>query len=65
MNQEDAKYDDPLKNLVGQTAFLKKESIQDKNNLDLRKHEIYDNTYYIHNNKIRLLEIRMNSSLTF
>jgi hypothetical protein len=32
---------------------------------NLKKHEIYDNTYYIPNNKIRMLEIPINSSLTF
>lgn len=31
----------------------------------LRKHEIYENTYYIPNNKVRVLEIPMNSSLSF
>lgn len=30
-----------------------------------RDHEIYDNTYYIPNDKLRLLEIPMNSNLFF
>ena len=30
-----------------------------------RDHEIYENTYYIPNDKLRLLEIPMNSNLTF
>jgi len=30
-----------------------------------RDHEIYNNTYYIPNDKLRLLEIPMNSNLTF
>ena len=30
-----------------------------------RNHEIYDKTYYIPNDKLRLLEIPMNSSLVF
>lgn len=30
-----------------------------------RDHEIYDNTYYIPNDKLRLLEIPMNSNLSF
>lgn len=34
-----------------------------KNNL--RKHEIYDNTYYIPNTKVRILETPMSSSLSF
>lgn len=34
-----------------------------KNNL--RKHEIYDNTYYIPNTKVRILETPISSSLTF
>ena len=32
---------------------------------NLKKHEIYDNTYYIPNNKVRVLEIPMSSSLVF
>ena len=36
---------------------------QSKNNL--RKHEIYDNTYYIPNTKVRILETPMSSSLSF
>jgi len=36
-----------------------------KQSENLRKHEIYDNTYYIPNNKIRVLETPMASSLTF
>lgn len=35
-----------------------------KNN-NLRKHEIYDNTYYIPNTKVRILETPMSSSLSF
>jgi hypothetical protein len=31
----------------------------------LRKHEIYENTYYIPNSKVRILETPMSSSLTF
>lgn len=31
----------------------------------LRKHEIYDNTYYIPNTKVRILETPMSSSLSF
>ena len=30
-----------------------------------RDHEIYENTYYIPNDKLRLLEVPMNSSLRF
>lgn len=31
----------------------------------VKKHEIYENTYYIPNNKVRVLETPMSSSLTF
>jgi len=34
-------------------------------NNNLRKHEIYDNTYYIPNTKVRILETPMSSSLSF
>ncbi len=40
-------------------------TMKKKKSENLRKHEIYDNTYYIPNNKIRVLEIPMASSLTF
>jgi hypothetical protein len=40
-------------------------SSKPKKSENLRKHEIYDNTYYIPNNKIRVLEIPMSSSLNF
>lgn len=42
---------------VGRGAELKKSGKRD--------HEIYDNTYYIPNDKLRLLEIPMNSNLLF
>lgn len=34
-------------------------------NSNFRQHEVYEDTYYIPNNKLRLLEIPMNSSLNF
>lgn len=39
--------------------------IQDKKKEGKRDHELYSDTYYLPNDKIRLLEIPVNSSLTF
>ena len=50
--------------MIGASAIPRSSSAQTKAQ-NLRKHEIYDNTYYIPNNKIRLLDIPMNSSLAF
>lgn len=40
-------------------------SYQIKNKKGKRDHEVYKDTYYIPNDKLRLLEIPMNSSLFF
>lgn len=50
--------------MIGSSAIPRSNAPQIKSQ-NLRKHEIYDNTYYIPNNKIRLLDIPINSSLTF
>lgn len=50
--------------MIGTTA-VSKSALSKNDRLNLRKHEIYDNTYYIPNTQIRLLEISMNSSLSF
>ena len=39
--------------------------LQMGNNAEKRTHEIYDNTEYIPNNQLRLMEIPINSSLFF
>lgn len=46
-------------------AYRKGGNQQQDDKQNLKKHEIYDSTYYISNNKIRVLEIPMSSSLTF
>ena len=47
----------------GQTDY--NQNNEQKVKLGKRNHEIYDKTYYIPNDKLRLLEIPMNSSLLF
>ena len=47
----------------GQTDY--NQNNEQKVKLGKRNHEIYDMTYYIPNDKLRLLEIPMNSSLLF
>ena len=54
--------EDVLKGIIGSTSFSKPNVPENK---EIKRHEIYDNTYYIPNNKLRLLETPMNSSLTF
>lgn len=46
-------------------ALLADGMVDNKPKSGKRDHEIYDNTYYIPNDKLRLLEIPMNSNLTF
>ena len=47
-------------------GFIESAQINEqKIKLGKRNHEIYDKTYYIPNDKLRLLEIPMNSSLVF
>ena len=55
----------PRKRNVRYARLHEEEDAEPKEEGHLRRHEIYDGTYYIPNTKVRVLEIPMNSSLSF
>jgi hypothetical protein len=63
---EPAEEEDVLNDLPYQnSSMLSRPSKGGSSKSALKKHEIYDNTSYIPNTKVRILETPMSSSLSF